>query len=126
MDASSVPQPIIRRTTREERGIILFRERGDEIEHVNGATWLLPSSTGGGHYAVDLEIESCECSEAWRLMGSCEHVYAARIASSKSGECAGCGKKVRFRELHEVADDHLTFFEGDEVCERCAMDHGVL
>jgi hypothetical protein len=29
-------------------------------------------------------------------------------------------------DLHEVDDDHLTFFEGDELCERCAMDHGIL
>ncbi len=126
MDTSSVPQPIIRRTTREERGIILFRERGSEIEHVMGATWLVPSRTGDGLYAVDLETESCECPGPRQLMRPCKHVYAARIARSKSGACAGCGRMVRYRDLHEVGDDNLTFFEGDEVCESCALAHGIL
>jgi hypothetical protein len=126
MDTSSVPQPTIWRTTREERGIVLFRERSDEIKHVRGWSWLVPACSGDGLHAVDIETESCDCLDARRQELSCEHVYAARIASSKSGECAGCGRKVGYRDLHEVGDDNLTFFEGDVVCESCAMAHGIL
>ena len=41
-------------------------------------------------------------------------------------ECAGCGGVFRSRALVEVGDDHLTFFEGDEVCSSCADVHGAL
>ena len=114
------------RTTREERGITLFGERGDEIEHVREWTWLVPSCSGDVLYGVDLKSESCECPAFERRGLPCEHIYAARIARAKSGECAGCGRKARYWDLHEVGDDHLTFFEGDQLCEQCAMNHGVL
>jgi hypothetical protein len=38
--------------------------------------------------------------------------------------CAECG--VRGLDLHPVPGDHLTFFAGDELCEHCAINHGVL
>ena len=41
-------------------------------------------------------------------------------------ECAGCSGRFRGRELLEVAGDHLAFFEGYELCGRCAHEHGVL
>jgi hypothetical protein len=126
MDISSVPQPIIQRTTREKHGIALFSIRGDEIEHVKGQLWLVPSCSGDGLHAVDLRNESCECADLQWSGLPCEHVHAARIARSKSGECAGCGRTIRYRDLHEVGDDNLTFFEGDEVCESCAIAHGIL
>jgi hypothetical protein len=122
----SLARPGRTRSTREERGIAIFDERGDEIEHVKGWTWLVPSCSGDVLYGVDLKSESCECPDFEGRGLPCEHVYAARIARSKCGECSGCRRKVRFRDLHEVGDDNLTFFEGDAVCERCAMDHGVL
>jgi hypothetical protein len=122
----SLARPGYTRTTREERGIALFGARGDEIEHVKGWTWLVPSCSGDVLYAVDLKSEICECLDFEGRGLPCKHVYAARIARSMSGECAGCGRKVRFCDLHDVGDDHLTFFEGDELCERCAIDHGVL
>jgi hypothetical protein len=37
-----------------------------------------------------------------------------------------CGKRFRYRELHEVDEDHLTCFPGDLLCTECAADHGVL
>jgi hypothetical protein len=30
------------------------------------------------------------------------------------------------RDLCEVPEGHLTFFEGDELCHDCACGHGVL
>lgn len=42
-------------------------------------------------------------------------------------DCAGCGRRFPRRELIEVGDDNLTFFEGDLLCRhRCAGYSGVL
>ncbi len=114
------------RTTHAKRGIALFAERRDEIEHVKGWTWLVPSISSSILYAVDLKAEVCECRDFEQTGLPCAHVYAARIARAKSGQCVACGRKVRYRDLHEVGDDNLTFFAGDRVCETCAMGHGVL
>lgn len=40
--------------------------------------------------------------------------------------CAGCGGRFRGRELVEVGDDSLTYFEGDELCGGCAREHDIL
>ncbi len=42
------------------------------------------------------------------------------------GSCAGCGRSGLDHDLYPVADDHLTFFAGDELCRFCAARHGVL
>jgi hypothetical protein len=52
-------------------------------------------------------------------------VYA-KPKSRRLGGCAGCGGRFRGRDLFEVGDDNLTFFEGDRLCGPCARDHGVL
>jgi hypothetical protein len=44
--------------------------------------------------------------------------------ASPEPSCAECG--VRGLDLHQVPEDHLTFFAGDELCEGCAINHGVL
>ena len=114
------------RTARERRGIALYRERGEEIEHVRARLWAVPSCSGEGFYLVDLRAEICSCPDFERRGENCKHIYAAAIARAKSGECAGCARKAPYRELHPVPEDHLTFFDGDQLCEGCAMDHGVL
>ena len=40
--------------------------------------------------------------------------------------CASCGERFLGRDLFAVGEDHLTFFEGDELCRPCARRHGVL
>jgi hypothetical protein len=110
---------------RERRGIALFRDRGEEIEHVRGRLWAAPSCSGEGVYLVDLRAEICGCPDFEHREENCKHIYAAAIASAKSEGCAGCGKKVRRRELRDVHGDNLTFFEGDRLCPKCAVAHGV-
>ncbi len=65
-----------------------------------------------------------------RRQGDLEHVgdvtARALLPVTKLRTCADCGGRFSGRELFEVADDHLTFFEGDELCRSCARDHGVL
>ena len=65
-----------------------------------------------------------------RRRGDLEHVgdvtARALFPVSKLGTCADCGGRFSGRDLFEVSDDHLTFFEGDELCRSCARNHGVL
>ncbi len=87
------------------------------------------------------ERECCACirgfiydgqAGAWVERGTCSgtgrdvvFVYA-KPKSRRLGGCAGCGGRFRGRDLFEVGDDNLTFFEGDRLCGPCARDHGVL
>ncbi len=123
MSESSVAQRD--RLARERRGIALYRERGAEIEHIKGRTWAVPSCSGEGIYLVDLRAETCGCPDFEHREENCKHIYAAAIASAKSGSCAACSKKVRRWALHQVGPENLTFFEGDELCGSCAVAHGV-
>ncbi len=115
----------VERMARERRGIALYRERGEEIEHVKGRTWAVPSCSGEGVYLVDLGAETCGCPDFASRGENCKHVYAAAIASAKSECCAGCGKKVRRREMRGAGPENLTFFEDDTLCPSCAVAHGV-
>jgi hypothetical protein len=110
---------------RERRGITLYRDRGEEIEHLRGSLWTVPSCSGEGLYLVDLHAEICGCPDFERRGENCKHIYAAAIASAKSGQCVGCGKKVRRRELRQVGAGNLTFVEGGELCPQCAVSHRV-
>ena len=116
---TSVPE------TRALRGLALFRDRGEEIEHVEGWTWSVPSCSGKRRYLVDLKNEVCRCPDRAPEGEVCKHTTAATIARAKSGECAGCSKKVRRLRLRPVPEGHLTFFEGEELCPPCAVSHGV-
>jgi hypothetical protein len=49
-----------------------------------------------------------------------------RMARILAGSCADCGASGLEVALYSVPDDHLTFFAGDELCEDCAGNHGVL
>ena len=66
----------------------------------------------------------CEaCSGTGRIAA---FVYPKAGSGGRLQECAGCGDRFTGRDLFEVGDDHLTFFEGDELCRPCAAKHGVL
>ena len=65
-----------------------------------------------------------------RCQGDLEHIRdvtaRALFPVTKLRTCADCGGRFSGRDLFEVSDDHLTFFEGDELCRSCARNHGVL
>ncbi len=117
-------------STRELRGLDLFREHGDRIVYEHGV-WFVPSQHDGTSvYEVTLghRGEACECID-YGYHGHeepCKHVYAAVIARAKTGPCAECGRRFRGRDLYLVPGDDLTFFEGDELCREHALAHGVL
>ncbi len=88
----------------------------------------MPSATGSeaGVYAVDLKTGECSCEDRTPAGETDKHVVAAKYKKAKTGPCSGCGDRFRHCGLYPVSDDHLTFFEGDELCEAYALDHGVL
>ena len=75
---------------------------------------------------------------AWVECGACSgsgrcrvFVYAKAAGSAnRLRECAGCGERFAGRDLVEVGPERaewsLTVSEGDELCGRCAVGHGVL
>ncbi len=125
MDTRSLAQPT-RPSTRELRGIALYRDHADEIRFERGV-WLVPSlSTATTVYEVRIGTRgaSCECRDHCYRGVPCMHVHAATIAKAKTRPCAGCSGRFRGRSLVEVGADSLTFHEGDELCRSCARDHG--
>jgi hypothetical protein len=88
-------------STREERGLALYRERGEEIKHLKGSVWSVPSCTRSGVYLVDLAGGICTCGGMPPAGEVCKHTTAATIAHAKSGVCSGCGLRFRRRGLVE-------------------------
>lgn len=56
-----------------------------------------------------------------------EKITAEDLAAARPSEkCFDCHRRFLGRDLYEVGEDNLTFFEGDLLCEACAIAHGVL
>ena len=117
------------KTTRHERGIALGIERFDEIVRVGPWEWEVPScsaSPGDHAYVVNLKTRTCPCPDRTPEGEQDKHVVAARYKKAKTATCIGCGGRFRHRDLFDVGEDSLTFFEGDVLCGGCADAHGVL
>ena len=118
-----------RPSTREQRGLELYRAHASEIVFEDGV-WLVPSMSEGGTSVYEVTIgrggESCECADFERHGGPCKHVYAATVARSKTATCSGCSQRTRRRDLLEADSDNLGAFEGELFCRPCARLHGVL
>jgi hypothetical protein len=117
-------------SSRAERGLELYRGRSDEIKHVRGSVWSVPSCTRAkpGVYLVDLAGGICTCGDMPPAGQVCKHATAATIARAKSGVCAGCNLRFRRQELVELTEDNhdnLTYFDGDQLCRACADAAGV-
>jgi SWIM zinc finger len=135
-------------STREQRGLELYRERGDEIQLLGENTFGVPSCTGRGLYEVRYggDVESCSCPD-YEFGHTCKHLLAVGIAhaSRRSGireirvlatvagdpfahagklpPCVGCGGRFGWREMVECGEDNhdgLTYFDGDPLCQTCA------
>ncbi len=125
MTSRSLAQPAPQ-TTRFERGITLAQEHFEEITRIAPWIWSVPSATGAGVHAVNLKTGECSCEDRKPAGETDKHVVAARYKKAKTATCIGCGGRFRHRNLYDVGEDSLTFFEGDVVCRECGFAHGVL
>jgi hypothetical protein len=114
------------------RGLGLFELHAGEIlrSYQGGGKYLVPSGTEtDALYEVRVgtrpERNRCEC-RGWAAHRHCSHVVAAGRVAKRSAVCDGCGVRTWRRDLSEVGDDSLTYFEGDLLCRRCARAHGEL
>jgi uncharacterized Zn finger protein len=93
----SVPAPP---PTRELRGLALYHEHHDEIEHIGHGVYTVPGCTGGT-YTVDLSVfggeESCTCPDHRRHPEhSCKHIICATLYRSKARAAARKEQRPRF------------------------------
>ncbi|MDP9476507.1 MAG: hypothetical protein M3R38_12635 [Actinomycetota bacterium] len=82
MDTTSVAPT----TTRLQRGVRFFLERGEEIERTTANTYRVPSCSNEGSYLVYLDLRACTCPDHRSAKASgerCKHFHAAGIAAAK-------------------------------------------
>jgi hypothetical protein len=88
VDTTSIAPPP-RGGTREIRALRLWEERGHEIVRTVPWTYLVPSCTGTGSWAVDYRLETCDCPDYTIVRRGheagepCKHVYAVGIHRAK-------------------------------------------
>ena len=106
MDTTTVAHPPTP-DTRESRALALYRERGAEIVRTGPHTYLVPSCSGRGSYAVDYEAESCDCPDARRHPGlNCKHLLAVAVKRAKRrGASARRLAALSERHDHELLDE---------------------
>ena len=105
-DSASAHPSALRLSARLQRGIILAEERFEEIHRIAPYIWSVPSCTGAGVYVVDLKAGECSCPDRPPAPEKCKHLSAAAYKKAKTATCAGCGERVRHRELVEVGGDN--------------------
>ncbi len=103
--------------TRESRALELYRTRGREIVRTGPYTYLVPSCTGRGTYAVDYEAETCDCPDARRRPDlNCKHVLAVAVKRAKRrGASARRLAALEDRYDHELLDDEERLGLLDEI-----------
>jgi hypothetical protein len=113
---TSVPE-VPRLDTREKRALELYRERGAEIVRTGPHTYLIPSCSGRGSYAVDYATETCDCPDARRHPDlNCKHVLAAAVKRAKRrGTSARTLAALEERYDHELLDSEERLELLDEI-----------
>jgi uncharacterized Zn finger protein len=84
-------------TTRLQRGVRLFRERGHEIERIGINTYRAPSCTGEDSYLVFTDMGCCTCPDHRRAKAAgeaCKHrvavgIFTAKRRSARRRDAAG-------------------------------------
>ncbi len=80
----------------------------------------------GDPFAYAGEQRECPSAEYRRFLARLRSVEDAKTGvKTYAPTCAECGSGDP-EPLHPVPDDHLTFSEGDVLCEDCAANRGVL
>ncbi len=73
-------------STRLQRGIRLFNERGHEITRLEIHTYAVPSCSGDGTYTVFTDLRCCTCPDHRRAKASgerCKHYHAVEVFTAK-------------------------------------------
>jgi hypothetical protein len=70
-------------STREQRGLELYRTRGLEIHQTAEDLYLVPSCTGQGFYSVDYREETCDCPDFEHRGENCKHILAVGVHVAK-------------------------------------------
>ncbi len=73
-------------TTRLQRGVRLYRERGAEIERLEIHTYAVPSCSGDETYTVFTDMGCCSCPDHRRAKAAgeaCKHRVAIEIFTAK-------------------------------------------
>jgi hypothetical protein len=87
MDSMTVTTSVAgapRLNTRESRALELYRTRGAEIVRTGPWTYLVPSCTGAGSWAVNYKRECCDCPDALRHPDlNCKHLLAVAVMRAK-------------------------------------------
>lgn len=65
--------------TREQRGLRIWRERGDEIRPMSSGGLSVPSESGERTYRVSLMDHRCGCPDHERRGETCKHLFAATV-----------------------------------------------
>ncbi len=74
------------KTTRLQRGIRLFAERGHEIERIAAHTYRVPSCSGDETYTVFTDMGCCSCPDhrhAKAAGEACKHRVAVEVFLAK-------------------------------------------
>ena len=130
MDTTTVHHPSPD-STREQRGLALYREHGHLIEKVAPDFYLVPSQDGERFYHVDYVTETCDCADHEYRGATCLHIYAVgvKLAKRRASRCSGCGERFPRRQTVEVGSEMVEMgdaLEGQRFCRPCARRHGVL
>lgn len=99
-----------------------------------GKARYLVDGSNGARYTMDPADWSCSCPDAHRHGKGCKHALACWVLSKatrpatrpKTARCDGCSTYVYRRDLLDVPEGNITFFESERVCHECARAHGVL
>jgi len=103
------------KTTRAQRGIALFRERGGEIERAADGTYRVPSSNGAV-YVVDLDRGYCSCPDRAEC---CKHRVACEVVASRD-RCKRPARPKRDRSHRADGDSLRDVLAGLPMGERMA------
>ncbi len=74
------------KTTRLQRGVRLFQERGAEIERLEIHTYAVPSCSGDERYTVFTDMGCCSCPDHRRAKAAgeaCKHRVAVEVFVAK-------------------------------------------
>lgn len=125
MIETSLPDPT-RVATRADRALALYVEHFEAIAlSFRAGVYKVPSCSGAAIYTVRLvPTPYCSCPDF--RGGECKHIMVCRVVRKVTAPCSDCGRRFRYRDLLEVPEDHLTFFDGDLLCLPDATAHGVL